>query len=411
MKKSFWFIICIFTLTLSVFFTGSAINTVAQYDETTEEVERGNRNHTISNYPQKNDEWYAPLVDALADFEKSGYTVYDSDLLGTSLWLRYGNVFFEHDFVSDYWLTYALYYINSDGIMELIIGAASSYGHHGPLVIYTLHSGMPTMVIQEEFRHNLFLLIDDTGSVIIQHSRGHMGAATEFFLSMSEDGSLTILNIFFTLDYIWDNDLETPIGYTRGKAVDEYINSIYLDEHLYRTMAIGDDMKAISNEEYLSLLHKYGGWGYGLRTDQQNFRPLDLIWYPISANDINYYPRASPGIEINRPPVTFPDQQPAMQHGKTLVPVRIVFDAMGFAVNWSPETRQTILSNKEHTIVITENSTAFTANGVSHEFDIPVQIMNGRTMVPVRAVLESIGYTVDWDGARNAVIVTMPQGN
>ena len=151
--------------------------------------------------------------------------------------------------------------------------------------------------------------------------------------------------------------------------------------------------------------------GRGISITMRAVTPITLSREELIMQHLPSYPRTSPGIEIDGIPVTFPDQQPAMQHGKTLVPVRIVFDAMGFAVNWNPEMRQTILSNREHTVVITENSTAFTANGVSHEFDIPVQIMNGRTMAPVRAVLESIGYTVGWDNERNAVIVTMPQGD
>ena len=38
---------------------------------------------------------------------------------------------------------------------------------------------------------------------------------------------------------------------------------------------------------------------------------------------------------------------------------------------------------------------------------VPAQIMNGRTMVPLRASAECTGYTVDWDGNSRTVTITM----
>jgi len=47
-----------------------------------------------------------------------------------------------------------------------------------------------------------------------------------------------------------------------------------------------------------------------------------------------------------------------------------------------------------------------TKNGEKIVLDVPPQIVNGRTLVPARAVAESFGAKVDWDGNTRTVIIT-----
>ena len=37
--------------------------------------------------------------------------------------------------------------------------------------------------------------------------------------------------------------------------------------------------------------------------------------------------------------------------------------------------------------------------------DVPAQVINGRTMIPVRAIAESFGATVEWDNTCKAVYI------
>ena len=102
-------------------------------------------------------------------------------------------------------------------------------------------------------------------------------------------------------------------------------------------------------------------------------------------------------VAINGTAVNFTDQQPTIIDGRTLVPVRGVFEDLGFNVSWNEQARQVTLSRANDTIVITIGSAAFTANGASHTLDVPAQIIGGSTMIPLRAVLESVGYGLVWD--------------
>ena len=110
-------------------------------------------------------------------------------------------------------------------------------------------------------------------------------------------------------------------------------------------------------------------------------------------------------VTIDNNPVAFADQAPAIIDNRTLVPVRGVFEALGFEVGWNPDAQQVTLTRSGDTVVITVGSDIFTANGATHTLDVPAQIINNRTMLPIRAVVESVGYNVDWDAVTRTVII------
>lgn len=113
-------------------------------------------------------------------------------------------------------------------------------------------------------------------------------------------------------------------------------------------------------------------------------------------------------VTIDGQAVVFADQQPVIIDGRTLVPVGGVFDALGFVPTWEGAIQTATLTRDDFTIVITIGSSTFTTNNVAHTLDVPAQIIGGRTMLPIRAVLESVRYTLEWDGATRTVIIKSP---
>ena len=118
-------------------------------------------------------------------------------------------------------------------------------------------------------------------------------------------------------------------------------------------------------------------------------------------------------VEIDGEAVVFAGQQPMVVEGRVLVPVRGIFEKLGYAVDWD-KTRQTaVLHNEENTVAITVGELSFTTNGDAFALAVPAQVVNGRTMLPFRALLESVGCGVVWDGGRRAVLVYtggLPEG-
>ena len=102
------------------------------------------------------------------------------------------------------------------------------------------------------------------------------------------------------------------------------------------------------------------------------------------------------------------DSQPFISDGRTFLPylpARGIFETLGFNVSWNEAARQATLSNKD-VVVITVGRNTFTTNGTMRNLDVPAQIIGGRTMLPIRAVLESVGYYVHWNSDTRTVAIT-----
>lgn len=124
---------------------------------------------------------------------------------------------------------------------------------------------------------------------------------------------------------------------------------------------------------------------------------LIAIFFPavnVYANDIS--------VVVDGQEITFPDQGPLLVDGRTLVPVRFVFEAMGFVVEWEAATETAILTRGNDRIQITMGSTTFTTNGVNHSLDVPAKNISGRILVPLRLPLESLGYELSWNAATSS---------
>ncbi len=99
------------------------------------------------------------------------------------------------------------------------------------------------------------------------------------------------------------------------------------------------------------------------------------------------------------------DQPPIIKDSRTLVPLRAIFEALGAEVDWDGDTRTVTASKGKTTVVLTVDSASYTVNGSEKTLDVPAQIVNSRTLVPVRAVSESFGCEVEWDGDTRTVVI------
>lgn len=102
------------------------------------------------------------------------------------------------------------------------------------------------------------------------------------------------------------------------------------------------------------------------------------------------------------------DTPPMIVQGRTLVPFRKIFEALGMSVSWD-EATQTAKGEKEGLVIeLTIGSTIAKVNGQEKELDVPAQLIGSRTVVPLRFVSEESGAKVDWDGETSTVYITMP---
>jgi hypothetical protein len=118
-------------------------------------------------------------------------------------------------------------------------------------------------------------------------------------------------------------------------------------------------------------------------------------------------PPATNGIKVklNGNYLTF-DQAPIAESGRTLVPLRAIFEAFGATVNWDQATQSVTAVKGDITIKLTLGSKTAYKNDTPITLDVPAKALNGRTLVPVRFISESFGATVEWDQANQTVIIT-----
>lgn len=99
------------------------------------------------------------------------------------------------------------------------------------------------------------------------------------------------------------------------------------------------------------------------------------------------------------------DQLPVNRSGRILVPMRAIFEALGANVDWDKDNRKVTGTAKKSKIqLVIGDSTAY-INDKPVPLDVPALIENGRTLVPVRFISESLDAEVDWDGNKKTVVI------
>ncbi|ABN52014.1 MAG TPA: copper amine oxidase [Hungateiclostridium thermocellum] len=99
------------------------------------------------------------------------------------------------------------------------------------------------------------------------------------------------------------------------------------------------------------------------------------------------------------------DVPPVIENGRTLVPVRGVFESINADVEWVPESKKVNVYKNDIVITLKINSNIAYINDNAVRLDVPARIVEGRTLVPVRFISESIGASVGWDDATRTVII------
>lgn len=100
------------------------------------------------------------------------------------------------------------------------------------------------------------------------------------------------------------------------------------------------------------------------------------------------------------------DVNPQIVNGRTLVPMRAIFEAIGLTVDWDNYSQAATGTNGDNSIVITIGSNNAIVNGKEKILDVPASIIGSRTMVPLRVLSENMGYNVVWVGDSNLILMS-----
>lgn len=108
---------------------------------------------------------------------------------------------------------------------------------------------------------------------------------------------------------------------------------------------------------------------------------------------------------VDNSEVTFSDQAPEMLNGRTMVPVRAVFEKAGAAVSWDGDSQTATLDKGNYNVNVKLGDAYLMKNGNPIALDVPACMLNDRLSIPVRAIAEAMDFSVTWNSTRNSVLI------
>ncbi|MBR1737530.1 MAG: cupin domain-containing protein, partial [Firmicutes bacterium] len=103
------------------------------------------------------------------------------------------------------------------------------------------------------------------------------------------------------------------------------------------------------------------------------------------------------------------DTAPVIKNGRTLLPIRAIIETFGGSVNWAANDKTTAITYGENVVTLTVNSTKAFVNNNETDIDAAPIIIDGRAFLPIRFVLENLGFAFDWNEETKTVTIVQEE--
>ncbi|MGN7381957.1 copper amine oxidase N-terminal domain-containing protein [Paenibacillus sp. SAFN-117] len=170
----------------------------------------------------------------------------------------------------------------------------------------------------------------------------------------------------------------TDVTKTRKKTVDT------LFELRDETLDIFQSTRAKSLKEILSIRERHFGGSLDVKPLVIGFDPIKVL--------------------IDKKLLSF-EQPPVLIDGNTLVPMRAIFEQLGAKIEWNQEEYSVTATKGNTTIYLKIGDKQAKRNGETINLEVPAQLVQSNTMVPVRFISESLGAHVEWDDMTKTVVI------
>ena len=297
--------------------------------------------------------------------------------------------------------------LSPDAIRDLDINGNIVFSSDGPPLSYALvdlaQDGSPELVIARVGEKYNDIL--NKGGYMIYDIRGSAnGTAKRLFdtysmgyrhiFTLRENGVVTEV-IIGGSSYIYTQFHKLNANSASPQALHFVLQTGWVGQvpSYYRGTTDLNSYYSIGEAEYNSLRNQYE---YLQNITWHPINDYASLWSELNANTI---PVFVDGVQISF------DQQPIIRDDRTLVPLRGVFEALGATVYWNNDTRSVTAYKDGTTVDLAIGSSTMYVNGQPKYLDVAGQIINDRTMVPLRAISEAFGAVVYWDNDTRTVRV------
>lgn len=181
------------------------------------------------------------------------------------------------------------------------------------------------------------------------------------------------------------------------------------------TLAVYDSKGALidgttfENDEGLSKVHlepgHYDYWSFEIEDATQGDLTDATVTYDAEYEEsviASYY--SGIHVFVNNEKLKT-DVDPIIVNGRTLVPMRAIFEQMGATVTYDQQTSTVTAKKDDITLIHKIGTKVFTVNGENVAFDAASVLEKGRTMVPLRVIAESLNGTVFWGKTGNVTTI------
>ncbi len=182
----------------------------------------------------------------------------------------------------------------------------------------------------------------------------------------------------------------------------------YLDQGLKGNTTYAYSIRAFNSESQT--------WSKSIPDASAATKAVDISNIIINSNISKNLPKFNTVLEIGSPVMKINGEVreidpgkgtvPVIVEGRTLLPIRAIIEAYGGSVAWDDSARKVTISCSGKIIELWIDSLNTRVNGEDKTSNVAPQIINERTMLPVRFISENIGLDVQWNPNTNQVSIS-----
>ena len=154
---------------------------------------------------------------------------------------------------------------------------------------------------------------------------------------------------------------------------------------------------------------------YYFRVTSRNYSNSDYTFL-VSTDTVSSYDKTTIVLEINNPymlvnNVTYAidgnrGTAPTILNSRTMLPARAIIEALGGTVTWIESAKGININLDGKNVYLTLDSALAYVNGEQRWLDVAPTSINGRTMIPVKFVMDNLGGSVIWNATTGTVTIT-----
>lgn len=95
--------------------------------------------------------------------------------------------------------------------------------------------------------------------------------------------------------------------------------------------------------------------------------------------------------------IVISDMNPVVLDDRTMIPIRIISEALGASIEWVSDSLSVIIRSEEAEIKLKIGDANYSIDGVNYKMDTEPVVLNDRTLVPIRFISEALNCDVEWD--------------